>query len=350
MSATPTRILIVRLSHLGDVVHALPVFHALRAAHPDARIAWAIQPEFAPLLDGLPGLERTILFQRRRGALAWVRLAADLEAFGADWSIDCQANTKSAMVALAARAPRRSGLARADWREPFAAGTLTDPAPPLPPGCRHAVDRMLHLAGHAARRPVRAPCFDLGLSAAERAQGERRCSELLPGEGGTILHLAPASDVRAWPAERFEELARAAAERADVLVISGPAEAEDGRALAARLSRPRVRHWTAQRGLRELAAVFHAAAARGARFVGCDSGPMHLAWTRGLPVVLLAGPQDARRTGPWPADAPANPDHRVVRAAAQPDCAPCRARTCAHPEGPVCMRRIRAEDVLGALT
>ena len=58
--AQEERILLIRLSHLGDVVHALPLFHALREARPDARIAWAVEPEFAGLLDGLPGLERTI--------------------------------------------------------------------------------------------------------------------------------------------------------------------------------------------------------------------------------------------------------------------------------------------------
>jgi ADP-heptose:LPS heptosyltransferase len=336
------RILLVRLSHLGDVVHALPLHHAVRAAHPAARLAWAVQPEFAPLLAGLPGLERTIPFERRAGARAWPRVGRALAEFGADWSIDAQGNVKSALVALASLAPRRSGLAREDWREPFAAGALTDAAPPLGRAA-HAVERVLHLARHVTGRESEA-CFDLGLSAEERAGGESRARTLLP-EGGAILHLAPSADVRAWPPARWAELARALAERERVLIVSGPAEEREGRQLARELSGARIAHLVAQRGLRELAALFSAAAGRGARFVGSDSGPTHLAWAAGLPVLILAGPQDERRTGPWPLGAP----HRVQRARGAPPCAPCLARSCEHAAGPVCMSGIEPEDVAGSL-
>ena len=67
MSSSPRRILLVRLSHLGDVVHALPVYHALRRAFPEARVAWAVQEEYAELLEPLPGLTRTFRFERRGG-------------------------------------------------------------------------------------------------------------------------------------------------------------------------------------------------------------------------------------------------------------------------------------------
>ena len=75
--ARPRRILLVRLSHLGDVVHALPVFHALRGAHPRARIGWAVQREFAGLLEGLPGLDEVLDFERRGGARAWLELSEE---------------------------------------------------------------------------------------------------------------------------------------------------------------------------------------------------------------------------------------------------------------------------------
>jgi ADP-heptose:LPS heptosyltransferase len=84
------------------------------------------------------------------------------------------------------------------------------------------------------------------------------------------------------------------------------------------------------------------------RFVGCDSGPMHVAWASGMPVVLLAGPQDELRTGPWPPGRNGSPSHRVVRATPSPPCAPCLARVCHHPEGPVCMTRIDAADIVRA--
>jgi hypothetical protein len=204
-----------------------------------------------------------------------------------------------------------------------------------------------------------------------------------------ILHLADESDVRAWPAAAFIELARDLAADHDVLVLAGPAEEAQGREAARSLHGvARVRCVPAQRGLSALAAGLRAAADRGSVFVGCDSGPMHMAWSSGLSVVLLAGPQDERRTGPWPvpgsqsevaarharADAtgpasaagiaystrPASATwagcssaHRVVRSASSPACAPCRSRSCSHAEGPVCMTRLApaaAAESVRALT
>jgi ADP-heptose:LPS heptosyltransferase len=110
-------------------------------------------------------------------------------------------------------------------------------------------------------------------------------------------------------------------------------------------------------GLAALDAFFAAAARKGALFVGCDSGPMHLAWAAGMRVVLLAGPQDERRTGPWPVPRSGSPlassaerahEHAIVRAGMQPSCAPCLSRRCTHPEGNVCMTRIDPSRV-GAL-
>lgn len=348
------RILLVRLSHLGDVVHALPVFHALRAAHPRARIGWVVQSEFAPLLDGLPGLDACIVFERRGGARAWLELAERLAAFDATWSVDAQGNLKSAMVALASRAPRRSGYAWRDWRERVGATTLNDAAAPAgaPGAVVHAVERALALARHVGRADAPA-CFDLGLSADERAHGRAALAHRAPRGAGPLVVLAPAraADVRSWPVAHLEALARglARAERR-VLVLGGPAEAAEGLALERALAgEPGVGHWVAQRGLRELAAVFVAAAEAGARFVGCDSGPLHLAAAAGLPCVVLHGPQDPRRTGPWPLPQTPGSAHRCVGAAEPPACAPCLARRCGHARGPVCMSELAPARVLDAL-
>lgn len=335
------RILLVRLSHLGDVVHALPVFHALRAAHPQAEVAWVVQREFADLLRGLPGLARTIEFDRRGGARAWRALRRELADFGADWAVDAQGNLKSAAVTRCSGARRRTGLARVDWRERAGAWLVPDRAAPA--HGEHAIDRMRALCEHVAGpgTPLR---FDPALTEDELAL--ERADEPRLQEFDALVHLATPGDVRSWPAERFVELGRAFARRGErVLFVSGPAEADLGRAVAAELAQEHgILHWTGQRGLRRLARAFTLAARASTVFVGCDSGPMHLAWATGLRVVCLAGPQDARRTGPWPVEG----RHAVVRARVEPECAPCRARTCSHSDGPVCMRRVTPEDVLAA--
>lgn len=356
MNVSPRRILLVRFSHLGDVVHALPVFHALRAAHPRAEIAWAVQPEFAGLLDGLPGLARTFLFERRRGARAWLRLLSEIREWGPDWAVDAQGNAKSALATIGSGAGRRSGMHPRDWREPFAARVLTDHADAVAGPAAHAMERMLALAGHVAPDSS-PPRTDPVLSREELRAGRARLADLAGDSAlpATLLHLSSPEDVRSWPIASFESLARALAARGErAIVLSGPQEESEGRTLAERTAGiPHLTHWIGQRGLRELAALFAAVAERGGRIVSCDSGPMHLAAAVGLPVVCLSGPQDERRTGPWPVrdpEAASSCPHRTLRAPNPPPCAPCLARRCDHPEGPVCMSRISpAEALLTAL-
>jgi len=341
MTPRAPRILLVRLSHLGDVVHTLPVFHALRESMPQAEIAWAVQTEFASLLDGLPGLAQLVRFRRDEGFSAWSRVWRELRGFGADWAIDAQGNAKSAAVTLASLAPRRSGLAREDWREPFASGVLTDSAP-VAHG-PHALDRARALAewvapGHTLRR-------DPGLRGEELAAGRAWIEREFPDTDAPLrlVHLARAGDPRSWPrsnATRWIE--RALARGQQVLALSGPAEAGELAELELGFSGARrFRHWHGRNDLRALSGVLRAAADRGARMLGCDSGPLHLAEACGLEVLCLAGPEDERRTGPWRG--------RSLRADPSPECAPCRQSSCTHPEGPVCMSGIDAERAARAL-
>ena len=356
----PQRILLVRLSHLGDVVHALPLFHALRARFPAARIAWVTQPEYAELVAPLPGLERVLVFGRREGARAWLRLRDDVQAFAPDLAVDAQGNFKSALAVLSAGSARRVGLHRCDWREPMGSLALSETAPPAPGKAPHAVDRMLALARHLTGDDGGPRC-DPALSEGERAQGREVLERLLPPRAdaarAVLVQLAAAGDVRSWPAEHFAGLLRAldAAGRS-ALAISGPAEEALGRELEASLGAGRggIAHWVGQRGLRELAGLFQAAAERGSLLVACDSGPMHLAAACGLRVLALSGPQDHRFTGPWPPAAPMGDHgvngrlHHVLRAEPEPACAPCFARRCSHERGPVCMSDIAVARAAGA--
>jgi ADP-heptose:LPS heptosyltransferase len=338
---SPQRILLVRFSHLGDVVCALPLYYAIREAYPGARIAWATEAPFAPLLEGLPGLERVIRFDRGAGMKAVYRLCRELRAFHPDLSVDVQGNWKSSVAALASGAPVRLGLHPRDWRENSARHLTTDHAPPArgPHALQHAAALAEHLTGAAPSRQ------DPAVDSDEVLAAEALLEHHMPGDGPFLLvHLARPGDPRSWPEARYRELAREAAQMdIETLFLSGPDEMELGKKLEE--GEPSVRHWVGQRGLRELAAVFKAAARRGAHILTCDSGPMHLAAACDLPVTLLAGPQDPRSTGPmaW------GPLHSALRSPLPPACAPCKQRTCHHPRGAVCMSDLTAAHALDAV-
>ena len=350
----PQRILLVRLSHLGDVVHALPIYSALRAKFPSAALAWAVQPEFADLVEGLPGIDRVLSFDRRGGLRAWWRLRKELVAYAPDWTIDAQGNAKSASVTLLSGARRRSGWHASDWTEPVGALALNDRASRTAGASSpHAVDRARHLAAHLIESTLEDESLEARLPISSQAlqRGRDRFAADFPDKASTvILQLAAAGDVRAWPTDHQREFLRVRARAgAPTLVLSGPGEAELGRRMATEFAgAAAMRHWVEQRGLRELAGYFHAAAERGATFVGCDSGPLHLAAACGLPVLCLSGPQDPRRTGPWPVPGADSP-HRVLRSPESLYCAPCLSRQCGRPEGILCMEGISAHAVATVL-
>ena len=235
----------------------------------------------------------------------------------------------------------RLGLHPRDWRETSARHLATDRARPAsgPHALQHAAALSEHLTGTALGRQDPAVDTDEVLAAEELLERH------VPGARPFLLvHLARPGDPRSWPKTRYRELAREAA-RMDIeaLFLSGPDEAELGRKLEE--EEPSIKHWVGQRGLRELAAIFTAAARRGAHLLACDSGPMHLAAACDLPVMLLAGPQDPRATGPmaW------GPLHSALQSALPPACSPCKQRICHHPRGAVCMSDLTAARALDAI-
>ena len=365
---TPERICIQRLSHLGDVVHALPVFHALRRKYPAARIAWVVQPEFAGLLQGIAGLAEVIPFERRGGLWAWWRLRRKLRAFRADLAVDCQANWKSGLATRLSGAKRRVGLHASNWREHRASWCCNELAPEVPRTNEvtpHAVSRMLHLASYVGELPANAneggrlphdPHFDLLLTREEFELGNSELRSRLPGRAPVILHLGTGRDPRSWPTSNFAELARLLAKRnRGVLILSGPAEATSGAQVQAELADVSgISHWVGQRGLRQLAAFLQAAARSDADFVSADSGPMHLAWASGLPVTLLAGPQSETATGPWPLTSARDSPHLALGASSSSlPCRPCFKRVCfedSEAEFAPCMQEITPLQVLESLS
>ncbi len=297
------RILLVRLSHLGDALHALPVYHALRERHPNAEIWWAIQPEFSGFLEGLPGLQGVIPYYRRDGIAGWRNLRRALKPLRFDCTVDAQGNWKSAAVARLSGAPIRLAPNKVDWRESSAAWLANRYSEPAQgPHAMHRAQALCEAIG--CQTPLR---WDLPLTQEEEEQGEAGLAALLPDSNpGRILHLSTPGDMRSWDAENYSILARSlAASGEQVLCLSGPSEEQVGAFLEKELAgTSNIAHLVGQKGLRSLAALLSAAANRNMRMLATDSGPSHMASAVALPVDLLAGPTHPERTGPWPTAGP----------------------------------------------
>lgn len=347
MAAAPQRILIIKPSSLGDVVHALPVLAGLRRAHPRAHISWLIGTAFADLLAGHPLIDELILFDRARFGRMWfspgaagafVAFVRSIRARRFDLVVDLQGLFRSGFLAYASGARRRIGFA--DARE-LAAVFYTDRV--RCGGEVHAVERNLRVA--AALGLPAEPEFPLAVEPQALARAREKVGPACDERARVALVVGARWPTKVWPAERMGELVAALsrAGRRRVVMLGAAADRAMTDAILRRGEQlgaepGDVNDLVGRTTLRELAAVLSLA-----DVVVCqDSGPMHLAAALGRPIVALFGPTDERRTGPYSAGA------RVVRV--ELDCAPCRRRRCrfarTDPRHHRCMGDISAERVV----
>ena len=337
------RVLVVRLGSMGDVIHALPAVAALRAAHPDAHIGWAIERRWAPLLvaDGYPlGGRPTLTDVGRVGeqesgsrspqrplvdsvhvvnTLGWrrtpfsgatwgeVRRAfRDIRADKYDVAIDFQGSIKSAVVARFSGAPTRIGFAQAREKQAtmfYTSRVQTDAG--------HVIDQNLALVSNLLRdlpqSEIRNPqssiplrsfaSFAVGLIPSDPAAAAEVDRKLAGFNSSRFAILTPGAGwgAKQWPTARFGEVARALADEGVTPVINyAPAEEPLARAVE------QASDGAAKPVLCTIAELI-ALTRRAALFIGGDTGPMHMANALGVPVVALFGPTDPARNGPYAA-------------------------------------------------
>jgi ADP-heptose:LPS heptosyltransferase len=290
------RALVVRLSSIGDVVHALP---ALAALHRHGwETGWIVEPPARPLLEGNPCLSRLWPAPAARLS-AWGvsrRVLLDLRAKEYDAALDLQGLWKSATWARLSGAARVVGLSRRWRREPSSAALLGETVD-LPSGAGHVIDENLAVLRPLGIEEAGRREFPLPGAAAER-QAVARALSGLGLERFAVLNPAGGWPSKLWAPDRFGALARALRDRGlPSLVTWGPGE----QALAERVV-------TASAGAARLSfpttLIEYVELARRARLVVAgDTGPLHLACAVGTPVVALFGPTDPARNGPFdPAD------------------------------------------------
>ncbi|MEX8517947.1 MAG: lipopolysaccharide heptosyltransferase I [Leptothrix sp. (in: b-proteobacteria)] len=298
------RILIVKLSSLGDVIHAMPVVADLRAAHPGVQIDWVVEPGFAPLLRRVNGIGRVLECAQRRWRKRWWRgevraqkraFLAELQAEAYDAVLDLQGLTKSALVAWRARTTpggRHYALANQTDGSGYEAPTrwLADQAIEIEPHI-HVVDRSRELAAKALGYALSgSPCY--GLSAATVGQRAHPTQPTLVCVHGT------SRDDKLWPEADWIVLGQRLVAQGWRLAFpqGSEVEAERARRLAEAIGAEHCELWP-RISLDEL--TDRMGATQGV--IGVDSGLSHLAVALDLPHVQLYNFPTAWRTGPQPA-------------------------------------------------
>jgi ADP-heptose:LPS heptosyltransferase len=309
------RVLVIRLSALGDVLFALETVAALKRARPDVRVEFLVEDRFASLLEGHPQLDAVRVYPRRdKLAIAGSLWRLRQQRF--DAVLDLHGILKSALHVLVARSPRKLGYAPPGARE--GSHHVYREAVPLPSPLPHRADmgyRLLAALGlpadHAAPVLATVPPPPALLAGVPRPR--------------VLLHPGTSAFAafKRWPVDRFAELARRLHARGlGVAVSFGPGERElVAPVLAAAPEAAAVDG--GQLGLRGLAGVL----AEVDVAVAADTGPLHIAAAVGTRVVALSGPKDPRRYGPRAHD---GRPHEVLFA--DVPCRPCTRRDCASPQ------------------
>jgi heptosyltransferase-1 len=288
-----SRILVIRLGSMGDVIHALPAVASLKRSFPNASVDWVIRPRWAPLLEGnaaltgKPLVDTVIPFDRSLGGLRESLRRLRRERYG--FAVDFQGLIQSALVARAARVEKIIGLDRSRARESLASLFYSTSVRTT---AVHRVDTCLELAAAAGATTL----------VQEFPLPEGRPEGSLP-EGRFVLACPLAGwQSKQWPLESYEDVVLALQQDFGVpLVVNGPPESAG---LLARIQGARI-HLSGLSGLMD-------ATRRASAIIGVDSGPLHLAAALRKPGVAIYGPTDPESHGPYHA---ATYGMRVLRAA-----------------------------------
>ena len=356
------KILLIKLSAVGDVVHTIPVLNKLRRRYPMAQLDWLVTPAIAELLRHHPAITRIIEFEREAWSTPWRlapfasygRLAAKLRAASYDLVVDMHGQFRTAALTLATGAPARIGFDRPRAR-------VWDASPrkfpeqarkhawqgaregswlaythhiPVPTLDLHAVDRYLNVGPILGLDSEPADfSFPIPQSAVSRVEA------LLAEHGADraeIVIMAPGTiwETKHWGTEKFAEMAGHFLSKGLAVILIGSRRervvCEEVAALA-----PGAIDLAGMTSLSELAALIR----RSAISVTNDSGPMHLAVALDRPVVSIFGPTDPVWIGPYRrADAVLHADL---------ECSPCYLRKLKHCHyDHACMHSVSAPAVI----
>jgi lipopolysaccharide heptosyltransferase I len=315
--------LIIRLSSLGDIIHALPAFAALRTKFPESRISWVVEPKGKEILDLVSGLDEIIVLHKKR----WWRDINRLKRRDRV-ALDFQGLVKSALLAYLSRAQKRIGFSRQNLREPLAAVFYTEKLEKISED-GHVAGKNLRLLTKLGIEETRLE-FPLKISDDLREKVRSQFGKLgfSRDKKLVIYNLGAAWETKRWFPERWAEVIKAVnrADQFPLLLWGNDAERE----LALRVNAKTGVSLAPFLSVKEVFALLK----EGALLISGDTFALQAACALGIPTVGIFGPTNPRRNGPFRCD------DKV--AYYEIECSLCYKKTCPTLE---CLKKITPEEV-----
>lgn len=340
-----TRVLVIKPSSLGDVIHGLPAVRVLRSLLGTEleRLTWVVNDSFSGLLEMAPDVDRIVRFPRKR---IWERgvmgaFKRELQSESYDVAIDFQGLLRSGLMSWFSKAPRRIGFA--DGRE-LSPWFYTEKVK-VPRG--HAVEKNLLLVRKAfgpAGNDETSPGYPAGALLTVTAEELDRARALLGvQEGVPVLAVGHSSrwPSKNWPTDFFGRVLDSVSAQVPGLriwLLGAPEESAHAEAVTAACTAVQPLNLCGKSDMKGLVGLLSASDA----LLTNDSGPMHLAAAVDIPVVALFGATDPGLTGPY--GVPGR--HTVFRSTC--DRSPCFQHVCPLGEG-ACAKGTSVEDVAAAV-
>lgn len=319
--------LIVKLSAIGDCLHATPVAEALKTVVPNGFVGWAVHNHCSPMVIGNPFVDEVHLWPRKQLLRNLLRMRREIRPKGYDTAIDLQGLMKSALIARMSGAKRIIGPSEA--RE--GAAMLYTERVPRRINELHVTAGYLELAKAAVGKDVGNPSMRVPISGADLDVASTLLPTIRPL---VVLNPSAGRSIKQWSPACFAELGdRLAREFRATLVVTG-ASSDSPLAdaiLDAATEKSNYLNLCGRTNLNQLGALF----SKVDLFIGGDTGPMHMAQAVGTRVVAIFGPTNPDILGPT--------DARDRIATLRLDCSPCRHREC--PIGHLCLKNLSPEVV-----
>lgn len=334
-------ILIIKMSALGDVMHALPCAAALRELYPNAKIRWIVHPQFSTFVPQPPYVDEIIYFDKQAFTKmsvkdkikAFLQMRSFLRSFKFDLVIDLQGLFKSAVVAWMTGCKNRIGYN--DMRE---GSGLISKAIHGAHDQGHIVQQYLDVIRYLGSK-VEEPFFPMPELTEEKVQLKNMLLEKFSGSTKQdLVALVPGAGwvTKEWPEAYFIDLAKKLIEQdKKIILVGGPAETAKAQLIEENLPKEQVLNLTGKTNLKELAALMDNVGL----CIGGDTGPVHIAAAMGCRIIALFGASSGHRAGPY--------GKQVTIISTTEECAPCFKRKC--PLHKNCMEKISVQQVLDKL-